>query len=107
MKLFLQQQILTTVHLIYFLSGPFIHIGLKADFALSEDFSLMLAVMNATDLTEFNPTGEYAFGAQLGYAGQFLNLYYDSGSFSLGFEIDYTGGFDLSDDFFLGINAAY
>ena len=23
------------------------------------------------------------------------------------FEIDYTGGFDLSDDFFLGINAAY
>ena len=53
-------------------------------------------------------TGEYALGAQLGYKGQFLNLYYDSGnSGGLGFEIDYTGGFDLSDSFFLGINAAY
>ncbi len=39
---------------------------------------------------------------------QYLNLYYDSGNNGgLGFEIDYTGGFDLSDDFFLGINAAY
>ena len=25
----------------------------------------------------------------------------------LGFEIDYTGGFDLSESFFLGINGAY
>ena len=36
--------------------GPFSHTGLKADFALSEDFSLMLGVFNDTDLTEFNPT---------------------------------------------------
>jgi len=83
--------------------GPFSHTGLKADFTLSEDFSLMLGVMNDTDLTEFNPTGDYAFGAQLGYSGQFLNVLVDP-SF---FEIDYTGGFDLSDSFFLGINAAY
>ncbi len=83
--------------------GPFSHTGLKADFALGEDFSLMLGVMNDTDLTEFNPTGDYAFGAQLGYSGQFLNVLVDP-SF---FEIDYTGGFDLSDSFFLGINAAY
>ncbi|SFZ90570.1 Putative beta-barrel porin-2, OmpL-like. bbp2 [Flaviramulus basaltis] len=83
--------------------GPFSHTGLKADFALGEDFSLMLGVMNDTDLTEFNPTGDYAFGAQLGYSGQFLNVLVDP-SF---FEIDYTGGFDLSDDFFLGINGAY
>lgn len=83
--------------------GPFSHTGLKADFALSDDFSLMLAVMNPTDLTEFNPTGQYAYGVQLGYSGQFANLLIDNGSY----EIDYTGGFDVSDDFFLGLNAAY
>ncbi|MEP3838856.1 MAG: outer membrane beta-barrel protein [Algibacter sp.] len=83
--------------------GPFSHTGLKADIALSDDFSLMLGVMNDTDLTEFNPTGDYAFGAQLGFKGQFLNFLLDP-SFT---EIDFTGGFDLSDSFFLGINAAH
>lgn len=82
--------------------GPFSHTGLKADFALSEDFSLMLAVMNPTDLTEFNPTGKYAFGAQLGYKGQYLNLLTDDGAY----EIDFTGGFDITDSFYLGVNAA-
>lgn len=91
--------------------GPFSHVGLKADFALSDDFSLMLAVMNVTD-ENFNGTstgsipGAYSLGAQLGYSGQFLNLYYD-GNAKLGFEIDYTGGFDLSEDLYLGLNAAY
>ena len=88
-----------------FTNGPFSHTGLKADFALGDDLSLMLAVMNGTDLTEFNPNGSYALGAQLGYAGQFLNFLYDDAG--LGFEVDYTGGFDLSDNFFLGINGAY
>ncbi|MGF1560139.1 MAG: outer membrane beta-barrel protein [Flavobacteriaceae bacterium] len=83
--------------------GPFSHTGLRADFTLSDDFSLMLAVMNQTDLTEFNPTGLYAYGAQLGFSGQFLNLLIDNGSY----ELDYTGGFDLSEKFFLGLNAAY
>lgn len=82
--------------------GPFSHTGLKADFTLSDDLSLMLAVMNPTDLTEFNPTGQYAYGVQLGYSGQYANLLIDNGSF----EIDYTGGFELSDSFFLGLNAA-
>ncbi|MBD0824733.1 outer membrane beta-barrel protein [Aestuariibaculum marinum] len=91
-----------------FSSGPFSHMGLKADFALSDDFSLMLAVTNPWDTNDTSMTGEYAFGAQLGYSGQFLNLYYDSGEHGgLGFEIDYTGGFDVSDAFYLGINAAY
>jgi len=90
--------------------GPFSHVGLKADFALSEDFSLMLAVMNVTD-ENFNGTsgsvpGAYSLGAQLGYSGQYLNFYYD-GNAKLGFEIDYTGGFDISDTFYLGLNAAY
>ncbi|GAA3644949.1 outer membrane beta-barrel protein [Flavivirga jejuensis] len=91
--------------------GPFSHVGLKADFALSDDFSLMLAVMNVTD-ENFNGTsggsvpGAYSIGTQLGYKGQFLNFYYDNDA-KLGFEIDYTGGFDVSDEFYLGINAAY
>ncbi|MEY8021288.1 outer membrane beta-barrel protein [Muriicola sp. SD30] len=83
--------------------GPFSHTGLKADFDLGSDWSLMLAVMNPTDITEFNPNGKYAYGAQLGYSGQYLNLIADDGNF----EIDYTGGFDIDEDFYLGINAAY
>jgi hypothetical protein len=88
-----------------FSNGPFSHVGLKADFDLGSDVSLMLALMNPTDVNN-NTTGGYALGAQLGYAGQYLNLYYDDEEV-LGFEIDYTGGFDLSDDFFVGINGAY
>ncbi len=88
-----------------FSNGPFSHVGLKADFAISEDFSLMLAVMNVTDVNN-NITGAYSAGAQLGFKGQYLNFYYDDGK-GLGFEVDYTGGFDISDSFFLGINAAF
>jgi len=83
--------------------GPFSHTGIKADIALGEDTSLMLAVMNPTDATEFNPNGTYAFGAQLGFSGQYFNFLYDQGAY----EIDFTGGFDLSETFFLGVNAAY
>ncbi len=88
-----------------FSNGPFSHTGIKADFTLSEDLSLMLGVFNQTDVTEFNPDGSYAVGAQLGYNDQYLNLLYDKAG--LGLEIDYTGGFDVSDNFFIGINSAY
>jgi hypothetical protein len=91
-----------------FSNGPFSHLGVKADIALSDDVSLMLAVTNPWDVNDTSATGEYGFGTQLGFYGQYLNVYYDSGSNGgLGFEVDYTGGFDLSDSFFLGINAAY
>ena len=88
-----------------FSNGPFSHVGVKADFALSDDFSLMAAIMNVTDVNN-NITGSYSAGLQLGYSGQYLNLYYDDGT-GLGFEVDYTGGFDITDAFYLGINAAY
>jgi len=91
-----------------FSNGPFSHLGVKADFALSDDVSLMLAITNPWDTNDISASGEYAVGGQLGFYGQYLNLYYDSGkNGGLGFEIDYTGGFDVSDDFFLGINAAF
>jgi len=87
--------------------GPFSHTGIKADFTLSEKTSLMLAVMNQTDFTEGNFDSEgslgglvfdsYMFGAQLGISGQYLNLLAGDGYT----QIDFTGGFDLSDSFFL------
>jgi hypothetical protein len=93
-----------------FSNGPFSHTGLKADIALSDDFSLMLAVMNSTDFTDINLDGSYTAGAQLGYKSQYLNFIYGNQtgeSTAATFQVDYTGGTDLSDSFFLGINATY
>ncbi|SDB56715.1 Putative beta-barrel porin-2, OmpL-like. bbp2 [Flavobacteriaceae bacterium MAR_2010_188] len=92
-----------------FSNGPFSHTGIKADFTLSEDFTLMLALMNPTDYTEINIDGSYTLGAQLGYSGQFLNALYGNqpGNSDATFQIDYTGGFDATEAFFLGINATY
>lgn len=89
--------------------GPFSHTGFKADIALSEDLSLMLGVMNSTDWTEINLDGSYTAGAQLGYKGQLLNLIYGDQTGTTGptFQVDYTGGFDLTDSFYLGINSTY
>ena len=103
--------------------GPFSHTGLKADFALSDGFSAKLAVMNPTDLTEFYPFGTYTLGAQLGYdndgTSAYLNFLYGDqdgrldedfpttfGGTSSGatFQADLTAGFDLSDEFYLGVN---
>ena len=81
--------------------GPFSHTGIKADFTLSDDISLMLGVFNQTDQTEANYDRYTAFGAQLGLYSQYINLLAGEDYF----QIDYTGGFDLSDSFFLGINA--
>jgi Putative beta-barrel porin-2, OmpL-like. bbp2 len=92
-----------------FSNGPFSHSGLKADIALSDDFSLMLAVMNSTDFTEINLDGSYTAGVQLGYKDQYLNFIYgnQTGNSDPTMQVDYTGGTDLSDEFFLGINATY
>ena len=81
--------------------GPFSHTGVKADFTLSDDISLMLGIFNQTDQTEANYDRYTAFGAQLGLYGQYINLLAGEDYFQL----DYTGGFDLSDSFFMGINA--
>ena len=84
--------------------GPFSHTGLKADIGLSDDVSLMLAVLNSTDYTESQPVGDdYMFGAQLGLFGQYIN--YLAGGLSNVSQIDFTGGIDISDSFFLGVNA--
>jgi len=81
--------------------GPFSHTGVKVDFTLADDISLMLGVFNQTDQTEANYDRYTAFGAQLGLYGQYINLLAGEDYFQL----DYTGGFDIADSFFLGINA--
>ena len=87
-----------------FSNGPFSHTGLKADIALSDDVSLMLGVLNSTDYTESQPVGDdYMFGAQLGLYGQYINFL--SGGLSNVSQIDFTGGVDISDSFFLGVIA--
>lgn len=95
-----------------FNAGPFSHTGVKLDYAASEDLSLMLAVTNAHAISsaDANVTGDTQIGAQVGYKGQYLNFIYgaaDAGSATDYLFLDYTGGFDLSDSLYLGINAAY
>lgn len=82
--------------------GPFSHTGVKFDYAASDDLSFMFAVMNDNDFTEFNPTNNYTLGAQIGYAGTYLNFLYGPQ-----FQIDLTTGFDLTDKFYLGLNSTY
>ena len=93
-----------------FNAGPFSHTGFKLDYAASDDLSFMFALTNPHGITSgANPTNDYQYGFQTGYKGQFFNLAYGADGF--GFTdvlyLDYTGGFDLSDSFFFGINAAY
>lgn len=93
--------------------GPFSHTGIKADFSFDENWSGMLAVMNPTDYTEYNPIGKYTFGGQLGYSNAngsaFLNLIYGEQSLSDDalFQIDLTTGWDLTESFYLGFNGTY
>lgn len=60
--------------------GPFNHTGLRADFDLGGGLVAKLAVMNPTDIVEFNPVNTYTFGAQIGHTsekgGVWLNLLY-------------------------------
>lgn len=81
--------------------GPFSHTGVKADVALG-DLSLMFALMNPTDATEFNPNNHYYGGFQAGYGGAYLNFLFDGGDY---FQVDLTAGWDLTDALYLGVNA--
>lgn len=82
--------------------GPFSHTGAKLDFSVSDDVSIMAGIFNQTDQTESNYDRYTAFGAQFGLYGQYINLLAGEDYT----QIDFTGGFDLSDNFFLGINAS-
>jgi len=95
--------------------GPFSHTGLKADFAIDDNWSAMVAIMNPTDYTENNPFDTYILGAQVGYStdngSAYLNFRYGNegkpGEVGPTFQADLTTGWDLDKDFYLGVNATY
>jgi hypothetical protein len=80
--------------------GPFSHTGAKADFTFGKT-SLMLGVFNTTDVTETNPDDSYFGGAQLGFGGAYLNFLFNDTFF----QADITGGWDVSESLYLGVNA--
>lgn len=107
--------------------GPFNHTGLRADFALGGGMVAKLAIMNPTDIVEFNPVNTYTLGGQIGHTsdagGIWLNLLYgdqdgrldsEDGAFdddgnlisSAGnlFQADITAGYNLSEKFYIGVN---
>jgi Putative beta-barrel porin-2, OmpL-like. bbp2 len=104
--------------------GPFNHTGARLDFALNNGFVAKLAVMNPTDIVEFNPVNTYTLGAQLGKTsdagGIWLNFLYgdqdgtldsevalpDDASKGKLFQADVTLGYNLSSKFYLGLNAS-
>jgi len=108
-----------------FSNGPFSHTGLRADFSFGEGMVAKLAVMNPTDFLQFNPVNTYTLGGQIGKTfdggGVWLNAVYGDqdgkldedvdgdGDASAGklFQVDLTGGFSLSETFYLGFNASY
>jgi hypothetical protein len=105
--------------------GPFTHTGLRADFDFGNGMVGKLAVMNPTDMLEFNPVNTYTVGAQIGKTtdagGIWLNLLYGDqdgkldtdvdpdGTESAGslFQVDLTTGWNLSESFYLGFNTSY
>lgn len=104
--------------------GPFNHTGARLDFALDKGFVAKIAVMNPTDLVEFNPVNTFTLGAQIGKTtdagGIWLNFLYGDqdgklvkdevsiGESSAGklFQADVTLGYELSPVFYLGFNAS-
>ncbi len=104
--------------------GPFNHTGARLDFALANGIVAKLAVMNPTDIVEFNPVDTYTFGAQVGKVsdkgGIWLNFLYgdqdgtldeddaaplDASAGNL-LQGDITLGYSLTEKFYLGFNAS-
>ena len=94
-----------------FNAGPFSHTGLKIDYAATEDLSFMVAITNPHGVVAGanSDSDNYQLGFQTGYKGQYFNLAYGADGFGDTdvLYLDYTGGFDISDSLYLGINAAY
>ena len=104
--------------------GPFNHTGARLDFALANGIVAKLAVMNPTDIVEFNPVNTYTFGAQVGKVsdkgGVWLNFLYGDQDGTLDKDVaapldasagnllqgDVTLGYSLTEKFYLGFNAS-
>jgi len=104
--------------------GPFNHTGARLDYASESGLVAKLALMNPTDIVEFNPVNTYTLGAQLGKTSDkggiwfnFLygdqdgtldseNVQYQDASAGKLFQADVTLGYNLTDKFYLGFNAS-
>ena len=95
--------------------GPFFHTGLKADFALAENFGAMVGIFNNTD-SRFNDPGYY-YGAQLstetGGLAAYLNFLYGTDAKDVfeeddasTFQVDLTATYEISETIMLGLNAS-
>jgi hypothetical protein len=90
-----------------FTNGPFQNAGIKAEYAFSDRFSLMVGLFDDWNVyTDFNGVSD--FGAQLYVApvdGWDVYVNFITGSPS-GTEIDLTTGYQITDEFYIGLNAA-
>lgn len=90
--------------------GPFFHTGLKADFALSDNFGAMVGIFDDTD-NKFDVVSGKHLGAQLSYSGEVGDVYLNylggtDGADSTNFnQVDLTASFGLSDKLSLGVNS--
>ena len=77
---------------------------------LTEDLSCLNVAVDqrhAISSADANERGNSIWSSSR-YTGQYLNFIYDLDvDFNGAIFVDYTGGFDLSDSFYVGINAAY
>ena len=104
--------------------GPFNHTGARLDLALENGIVAKLAVMNPTDIVEFNPVNTYTLGAQVGKVsdkgGIWLNFLFGDQDGTLDaddaapletsagnlLQGDITLGYSLTEKFYLGFNAS-
>lgn len=104
--------------------GPFNHTGARLDYVSESGLVAKLAVMNPTDIVEFNPVNTYTLGAQIGKTsdkgGIWFNFLYGDQDGTLDaddvqyldasagklFQADVTLGYNLTEKFYLGFNAS-
>ncbi|WP_277480751.1 outer membrane beta-barrel protein [Catalinimonas alkaloidigena] len=90
-----------------FTNGPFQNAGVKLDYTFSDRVSLMVGIFNDWNLYN-DSNGMSDFGAQLYLVpvngwDVYINMITGSPS---GTELDLTTGYQITDDFYLGLNAA-
>ncbi|KXX70257.1 hypothetical protein AVL50_14455 [Flammeovirga sp. SJP92] len=93
-----------------FSNGPFQNAGLKFDYSFSDKVALMLGVFtNEWDSYSASPElGMSGLGAQLYVApADGLDLYFNGFYSSTRTVVDLTAGYQISDEFYLGLNAAW
>jgi hypothetical protein len=108
-----------------FSNGPFNHTGLRVDFNTESGFVAKVAIMNPTDILEFNPVNTYTLGGQVGFVGDAGGVWFnalvgdqdgkldtdvdDEGDDSNGtlMQVDLTTGWNIGESFYLGFNTSY